>query len=596
MNFFYSKERLSSTRSNSNLNDAKKKHNFINKHFEKLTHQKTMTWFFVELIPGKAHEKLLSEWEKVYRVFHSEWIHSPIVSIGELRRQMRWPDKTDPPMNFFQVLVRLTKQKKFLLVNQRSLKWNYNQCLAEIYQRVSAEFDEHITNKKNSVEMGNFSNLEEKDFFLVNGSLSRKNFRLKTQLNSGLFSTLSQSLLNFIGSKSSGSFSNEHIFDPKKVRREDFSDPENLILNVDYCKELVKTSRLKMDQVFCYSKVLPRELFVPRLKEALGVSDETAIDCVILFLQFEKQFNWDVFKNHFFFYKRDWHFEESEIQQQLSILSIMNSILEIQNLSKQLNDSVQQIERLKKGNRRKSFFISIRNARDEKIKMKVRILQETVKTVNFKLRSLARECFKYDEISAKIYKSDQDILWTASTRGLHNSSGISTEQGQPEPIEEINEFQTGENGPNPNQPNPNQSNSNRANSNQQSSSAKNSKRRRANFQRGLDLLFMKNEELIKKYFGDVKKGFRHSTDFDFQTFRKILSWLRKVEWKESFNVKVTDYNERHMESFRLGHSNHQMLIETLVSHCWISLNEEPIEEENSNDSNSESGSVGGNNL
>ena len=523
MNLSNQKELQTSTRSNSKMNETVKPPNFIIKHFFDFTYQDQMTSLFVELIPGKPHEKLLQKWEHMYWVFYSEWARSPVVALAQLRRQLRWPEKTHPPMNFLQVLVRLIQQEKLLLIKQRSFTWNYKQCLVDIYNFVSADFDEHITKKENSHQGGNYTKIADKDFFLVDKTLSRRCFQSPKPNQSGIFSNLGRSLLTFIGSKSRGGFSYKHIFNPKRVRKEDLFDSENLILNVAHLKELVRQARSKMDQVFCYSQILPRKLFISRLKNVLGVSDKTAIDFVILFLQFEKQFNWDVFNNHFFFYKWDWPYEALEIQQQLSILNIMNLIVDIQDLSKVLNESVFKIRRMHQGDWNKSVMISIKNEREIKLETNQNIFSQHVVKVNSLLRNLAQECLRYDDISGQIYKGDRSILWTTSTKGFHNSNTMSSERAQLDTMDEINAFQTGD------QSSP---------TSQETNSAKKSRQRLLKFRKNLDLLFTQNEDLIKKYFGDVKQGYRKSPDFEFQTFRKILRWLRKVSLHR-FNLRST---------------------------------------------------------
>jgi hypothetical protein len=441
------------------------------------------------------------------------------VSISELRRQIKWPEKTSPPPNLMPVLKRLICQKKLLLCNKKEFQKNYKKCLVEIYKEVSREFDEHSLNKNKSHKTKKTLK-NEKDYFLIEGSLSRNNFQEKTVKRRSILSTLGNSLIKMIAPKPNTT--KPFIFDSKSIKDDHLQDTENLLVNVEYCKELIKQARLKIKQVFIYSLILPRELFIMRLKHVLNVSNNFAINLIIIFLQIENQFNWDVFNNHFFFYDWDWHFENQEIEQQLCILNIMHQIQEIQTISKELNDSAIDIKQLKNRKESSHFVTIFTEARNNKLFTKNRIFKKNVNFLNSRLRDLAQKCLDYDKISFKIYKNESDILWTCRTNDLHGSDRP-LNHPQQEPTEIINEFNIEDC----------QTCSGKKNSN--SNSKHSLKIQKVHFKNIMEGLFQEFEDLVKKYFGDVKQGYLLSPEFEYHTFKKLLQWFRKVTKQNKIN-------------------------------------------------------------
>lgn len=541
MHHLIDKQRVISTRSNSSMTDPTPPRSFIARHFEHLTSEQQRTSLFIELIPGNPHERLLTQWSTILSTYFAKWLNSPFCTLNDLQRHMKWPKKVNAPPNFFEVLLRLIKGKKLLLLDHRQLRQRHKRCLVDLYREVTSDMDEHQMCSKILLE-GN-DNVHE-DFFLESGSLTHDNL-IESKVASDGFISWGKQFIKYLTKSSRVGGKNEVLFRAKSLKREDLNDLEHVVMDIGMCRRLVAEARRKVEMIFLYSQVLPRDLFFLRLKYLLNIRNKMAINLVVLCLQIEKQFEWKMIKSKFYIYDLKWVWEDKEIEHLTCIQQIMYQIQEIQHFSRDLGGQAREIIKLRRDRQAFSTMDPRRLDKKQKMIRKSKLFKNSLNFLNSRMRDLTQKCQKYDQISRKLYSSGQG-LWTTTSKKLATSETGDVDR---EPREQIPMFQSSE---------PNQD------SNQDSNANTNSNRslrvQREFFNSCMDLLFKNHEKVIERYFGDVKAGFYHSQHFEYQTFRKLVRWFQKVTTN-----KISDIEAENRENQVA--SQHQMLIDTLCSFC-----------------------------
>ena len=172
---------------------------------------------------------------------------------------------------------------------------------------------------------------------------------------------------------------------------------------------------------------MTKQLFLKRFKHLIKINDNLTIDFILLCLQIEKQFEWEMIENNYFIFKRTWIKDDLEIKQQLCIQELMNKIKEIQDLSKDLNKYAIKIKILK--NETLNGIECYSKMKKNKLETMNNIFNNILKDLNSKMKDFSQICMQYDMNSLKINRSSNKMLWTTKKKNSLRES-----------ILQINEF------------------------------------------------------------------------------------------------------------------------------------------------------------
>ena len=463
-----------------------KKQNYIKEHFPNLLNVEAETLLFMELIEGFPHNKLLKGWREIIHTFFRKRIKSPKVKLDNLFKSFRWPSKKDYPSNLPSVLRRILRNKSLLLVDNQSLKKKYNKSVISIY----GEILKKPFKDSKARDLGSSNKLDgESKLFLTRGYIHCDLFTNMRPKRNSIIKQFGKSLFNLLGIKKN---EKRIVFKHDNIEIRDLMDVENYIFDVEYCQFLFNKAEENINQVFLYSEILPLKLFIQRFCHVMENPDELTLDLMLVHLQLGGFFKWKTIKNKLFIFKESWKYNDMELDQQLSILSIMIQIKWVQDFSRNLRTQVKKIiNEEKRASENKGY-----TWRAKHIETKKKNYADMIKQLNSRFRDLSQQCKYYDKLTSKLYNKNNSNLWMSSIKASNQSKGnsrnpnkiikkFSLERESPKNKKEMDAFET-------------------------------------------NTFFLKYNTIINAYFGKVETEYCYNDNFNLTIFKKLVFWLKKV--------------------------------------------------------------------
>lgn len=492
--------------------------NFIANNFRNLLPEKEKRRLTLELIAGNDHTPLLTTWRNMITSLAQKALHSPILRVDQIERHLYWPEDRTHPKNLFQVLSRLVKRGDLLVIDSKAVDPDlYVSTLAQIFGHIASQMPELAE----SVELLR-SQPEGKDLFLKEQWITRADFKPTTTKSDGIFVKMVGFFSARIKSKS------KHrrdmvVFDPETAARRLITG-DVLLVSVSYCKFLIKQALSRKQQLFKFSEVMIRELFVKRAKKIMEYQGRVERDLTLITLQVTGEFRWGMEKGQVLIHLDTWDGNKQEASQQFVIYSIYQQFKTIKRCCTDLARQAAIIERISAEGREKRKFIAKRQ--------QVQFFEQELLYFNERLAELVASAEQYDHISSALYGLSRSFQGNSPSSALFSSFSsknknkiISNKKKTVAGRElEINEFSC---------------HGDTSNSYHENSTG--SFEPRETFKNKINRIFSTYENLIFRHFGDVKSACMLSSKFDYQNFRKILFWLRKVKHYMSSDILILLY-------------------------------------------------------